>query len=77
MLRSWAHHDGADLGAPQMAQIAKGDDCFLFPDAAVAAEHLAAIYAAAGAREALELHLFDGVHEIDVEPALEFFGRRL
>jgi len=23
MLRSWAHHDGADLGAPQMAQIAR------------------------------------------------------
>jgi predicted RNA binding protein YcfA (HicA-like mRNA interferase family) len=23
VVRTWAHHDGADLGAPQMAQIAR------------------------------------------------------
>jgi pimeloyl-ACP methyl ester carboxylesterase len=39
---------------PQMVQIAKGDRCFLHPDAALAAEHLSAIYEAAGARDALE-----------------------
>jgi len=62
---------------PQMVQIARGDDCFRYPDAALAAEHLAAIYEAAGARDALELHVFVGVHEIDVEPALAFFERTL
>ena len=60
-----------------MVQIARGDDCFRYPDAALAAEHLVAFYEAAGARDALELHVFDGVHEIDVEPALEFFERTL
>jgi dienelactone hydrolase len=62
---------------PQMVQIARRDDCFLYADAALAAEHLEAIYETAGAREALELHVFDGVHEIDVEPALAYFDRRL
>jgi dienelactone hydrolase len=62
---------------PQMVQIATRDDCFLYPDAAQAAEYLAAIYTAAGARDALELHFFDGGHEIDVEAALQFFRRRL
>jgi hypothetical protein len=67
------------LTAPrtQMVQIATRDTCFLYPDAALAAGHLAAIYDAAGAREALEVHVFDGGHEIDVEPALQFFARRL
>ena len=60
-----------------MVQIARGDDCFRYPDAALAAEHLAAIYEAAGARDTLELHVFVGVHEIDVEPALAFFERTL
>jgi pimeloyl-ACP methyl ester carboxylesterase len=62
---------------PQMVQIAQRDDCFDHADAAIAAEYLGAIYEAAGARTALELHTFDGEHEIDVEPALEFFDRRL
>jgi dienelactone hydrolase len=61
----------------QMVQIATGDQCFLYPDAAIAAEHLAAIYTAAEAREALTIHIFDGGHEIDVGPALEFFRREL
>jgi hypothetical protein len=60
-----------------MVQIAQRDDCFLYPDAALAAERLAAIYEVAGARDALELHVFDGEHEIDVEPALEYFDRFL
>jgi dienelactone hydrolase len=62
---------------PQMVQIARQDDCFLYPDAALAASHLVAIYEAAAAHDALEVHVFDGGHEIDVEPALEFFRRRL
>ncbi len=62
---------------PQMVQIGRRDLCFLYPDAALAAEYLTAIYQAAGAREALEIHVFDGEHEIDVEPALDFFRRRL
>ena len=60
-----------------MAQIGQRDTCFLYPDAARAAEHLTAIYQAAGCPEQLEIHDFDGVHEIDVEAALDFFRRRL
>jgi pimeloyl-ACP methyl ester carboxylesterase len=67
------------LVAPRalMAQIGRQDTCFLYPDAAKAAEHLQAIYAAAGCPDQLEIHDFDGVHEIDVPVALSFFRRRL
>jgi hypothetical protein len=67
------------LAAPRalMAQIGRRDTCFLYPDALKAAEYLQAIYAAADCPEQCEIHDFDGVHEIDVVAALEFFRRRL
>jgi hypothetical protein len=67
------------LAAPRalMAQIGKRDTCFLYPDALKAAEHLQAIYAAAGCPEQCEIHDFDGVHEIDVAAARYFFRRKL
>ena len=62
---------------PQMVQMGKHDTCFPYHDASLAAEHLALIYEAAGARDALEVHAFDGGHEIDVDAVLDFFARRL
>ena len=71
--------DVAGLIAPRacMVQIGKRDQCFIDGDAIGAYRHLRRIFRAAGAADALELDHFDGGHEINAEPALEFLQRRL
>ncbi|PIY35955.1 MAG: hypothetical protein COZ06_37235 [Armatimonadetes bacterium CG_4_10_14_3_um_filter_66_18] len=62
---------------PCMPQVGRQDTCFLLDDALKAAKHLKTIYKAAGAANSLAVHVFPGVHEIDVEPAVEFFKAHL
>ena len=71
--------DVAGLIAPRdcMVQIASDDNCFIEEDALEAFRHLQQIYRAAGAEKNLVLDNFDGVHEIDLEPAMEFFKKNL
>lgn len=66
--------DVAGLIAPRncMVQIASKDDCFIQEDALRAYRHLEKIYQAAGASDNLVLDNFEGVHEIDLEKAIEF-----
>jgi dienelactone hydrolase len=70
--------DVAGLIAPRhcMIQMGKRDTCFAESDALVAYRHLQRIYRAAGASKHLELDHFDGVHEFNVQPAVEFLQRR-
>jgi len=71
--------DVAGLIAPRhcMVQIASDDTCFIEEDALEAFRHLQQIYQAAGVEENLQLDNFEGVHEIDLEPAVEFFKKHL
>lgn len=67
--------DVAGLIAPRhcMVQIGSNDDCFIEDDALTAFQHLKQIYVAAGASRRLVLDHFQGVHEIDLDPAVSFF----
>jgi hypothetical protein len=71
--------DVAGLIAPRhcMVQIASNDTCFIEADALEAFRHLKQIYRAAGVEENLQLDNFEGVHEIDLEPAAEFLKKHL
>jgi dienelactone hydrolase len=71
--------DVAGLIAPRacMAQIGSNDSCFVESDALSAYRHLESIYRAAGAQDMLELDNFEGEHEVDLEPAIDFLERRL
>jgi dienelactone hydrolase len=71
--------DVAGLIAPRpcLVQMGSKDGCFLESDALAAYQHLERIYRAAGAGEQLELDHFDGGHEVNPGPLLEFLGRRL
>jgi len=71
--------DVAGLFAPRacMVQIASKDDCFIEEDALNAYHHLETIYRAAGASDKLILDHFEGVHEIDLLPAIEFLRNQL
>jgi hypothetical protein len=60
-----------------MVQIASNDTCFIEADALEAFRHLKQIYRAAGVEENLQLDNFEGVHEIDLEPAAEFLKKHL
>ena len=60
-----------------MPQIGKDDKCFVYDDAMAAARHLARVYQAAGVPEQLDIHDFEGGHEIDVDAAMGFFRERL
>ena len=62
---------------PCMVQIGEKDQCFLLEDALAAAEHLRSVYRAANVEDKLSVHVFPGVHEIDLEPAVEFFKQNL
>jgi dienelactone hydrolase len=66
--------DVAGLIAPRpcMVQIGSNDNCFVEDDALAAFRHLQGIYRAAGPAENLVLDHFEGVHEIDLEPAIAF-----
>ena len=71
--------DVAGLIAPRpcMIQIGRKDTCFIPEDSLRAFKHLRKIYAAAGAKAALTLDLFDGGHEINLLPAVQFFKDQL
>jgi dienelactone hydrolase len=71
--------DVAGLIAPRpcLVQIARRDPIFHDDDAMRAYRHLQKIYRAAGAGDQLELDHFDGVHEHNIAPAIEFLARRL
>jgi hypothetical protein len=71
--------DVAGLIAPRscMVQIGSRDECFIEEDALAAFRHLETIYRAAGAADRLVLDHFEGVHEIDLDPALAFLRERL
>ncbi len=71
--------DVAGLIAPRacMVQIASNDTCFIEEDALKAYSHLEQIYQAADAAEHLQLDHFEGGHEIDLEPAVEFLQKHL
>ena len=71
--------DVAGLIAPRacMVQIGSNDSCFIESDALSAYGHLKSIYRAAGAEAMLELDNFEGEHEVDLDPALDFMQRRL
>ena len=71
--------DVAGLIAPRrcMVQIASDDACFIEADAMAAFHHLERVYAASGCRDNLVLDLFEGGHEVDVDPALAFLKEHL
>ncbi len=71
--------DVAGLIAPRpcMVQIGSKDACFIEEDALTAFQHLEKIYSATDAPEHLVLDHFEGVHEIDLEPAVNFFKKHL
>ena len=71
--------DVAGLIAPRpcLVQIGKKDGCFIDRDAMAAFNHLKRIYRGAGASSQLELDRFDGGHEMNVGPAVEFLRRHL
>jgi hypothetical protein len=71
--------DVAGLIAPRscMVQIGSRDECFIEEDALAAFRHLETIYRAAGAADRLVLDHFEGVHEIDLDPAMAFLREHL
>lgn len=71
--------DVAGLIAPRpcMVQVGSKDDCFVESDALKAFKHLERIYGASGGLKNLHLDHFEGVHEIDLEPAIGFFKKYL
>lgn len=71
--------DVAGLIAPHacMVQIGSKDDCFIEEDALKAYKHLEKIYKSADASDKLVLDHFEGVHEIDLEKAIEFLKANL
>ena len=60
-----------------LAQVGRKDTIFVVDDQIKAYRHLQRIYKAAEASKALELDQFDGEHEINPEPIVEFLKRRL
>jgi dienelactone hydrolase len=71
--------DVAGLIAPRpcLVQIGRRDTIFDESDALSAYRHLEHIYQAAGVSRNLELDHFDGAHEHNVLPAIDFLRRRL
>ena len=71
--------DVAGLIAPRpcLVQTGREDACFIEPDAKMAYAHLEKIYAASGKPDRLEMDLFSGGHEVNVEPAVAFLKQYL
>lgn len=71
--------DAAGLIAPRacMAQIGSKDNCFIEEDALKAFRQLEKIYKASGSLKNLHLDHFEGVHEIDLQPGIEFLKKYL
>jgi dienelactone hydrolase len=62
---------------PLLVEIGAYDDCFLVASAMGCFRAVEKIYAAAGARDRLELDLFEGGHQWSGRKTLEFFARHL
>jgi hypothetical protein len=62
---------------PLLVDIGAYDDCFLLESAMACHRRLQTIYAAAGARDMLELDLFPGGHAWGGSRSLAFFTRHL
>lgn len=62
---------------PLLIQVGEYDSVFSSPDALREFARLETIYQAAGAKSKLGLDLFEGVHEINFKPILEWFNRWL
>ena len=62
---------------PLLVQIGEYDSVFPSPGALREFERLKTIYQAAGAGPKLGLDLFEGVHEVNFKPILEWFNRWL
>ena len=62
---------------PLMIHVGEKDLCFTVDDAAPAARRVGRAYRALGIADRFGLDVFPGEHEIDVEPALAWFERRL
>ncbi|MCC6581687.1 MAG: dienelactone hydrolase family protein [Phycisphaeraceae bacterium] len=62
---------------PLLIQVGQYDSSFDSNDALSAYKRLQSIYLAAGKEDRLGLDLFDGCHEINVEPIMEWFTRWL
>ena len=79
MARYFEHVDLASLIAPRplMIQAGRQDGSFLAADAQTAYEELVALYRMLGVEGQVALDVFEGGHEFDVEPALDWFQRWL
>ena len=79
MAHYFEHADLAALIAPRplMTQVGTQDGSFLAQDAQEAYEELATLYAMLGIEEKVRLDVFEGGHEFDVQPALDWFQRWL
>jgi dienelactone hydrolase len=62
---------------PLLVEIGVFDDCFLLDSAMSCFKEVEKIYAAAGARDRLELDLFEGGHAWGANRSREFFARHL
>jgi dienelactone hydrolase len=76
------HGDIADVASliaprPLMIQVGEKDTCFIKEDAIPAARRVEKTYRVAGASDRFCLDVFPGEHEIDPEPALDWFARWL
>ena len=76
------HGDISDVAGliaprPSMVQIGSNDTCFIEEDALAAFRCLETVYRTADASEHLVLDHFEGVHEIDIEPAVAFLKKYL
>ena len=62
---------------PLLVEIGKADDCFHIESAMSCFHEVEKIYSAVGARDKLELDLFDGGHRWNGKLTLDFFARHL
>ena len=79
MVRDFEHVDLASLIAPQplMMQAGKQDGSFLVEDAQRSYEGLIELYGMLSGGEQIALDVFEGGHEFDLDPALDWFQQWL
>jgi hypothetical protein len=62
---------------PLLVEVGISDNCFLADDAMSCYREVEKIYSAAGARERLELDLFQGGHAWGANKSVDFFRKHL
>ena len=79
MVGDFEHVDLASLIAPQplMMQAGKQDGSFLVEDAQRSYEGLIELYGMLSGGERIALDVFEGGHEFDLDPALDWFQQWL